>query len=68
MAFVAADIAGVSDVRKDFTSSSNNVLIQNSQTEEFEAITVEDFQDDAIENEIALISHCAEKNKSFKVT
>lgn len=60
------DIAEVSDGREEFTSSTTKMLEQSLQTEEFEAIKVEDFWDDAKKDEVALISHCRDKNMSFE--
>lgn len=60
------DVGKVSDCREDVTLSTDKMLVQNVQTEEFEDVMLDDFCDSALENEMILISHRAHKNTSFK--
>lgn len=64
--FQQKDVGKVSDCREDVTSSTEKMLVQNVQTEEFGDVMLDDFCDSAIENEMILISCRADKNTSLK--
>lgn len=65
-ALFVADIMEVSVGREEVTPSTAKMPGPSLETEEFEAIKVEDFCDNAKKDEVALISHCGDKSTSLE--